>query len=53
MKEEDINLIAQILIGMKDSLDKLEDAEKNRDAEKLALAKKEILNFQTQITKLL
>lgn len=53
MKEEDVNLIAQFLIGMKDALDGLEGAQKSKDAEKMAMAKKEILNFQAEISKLL
>lgn len=53
MKKEDIAILAQLLTSMKDAIDELEEAEKNKDAEKLAAAKREILNFQTQINSIL
>ena len=53
MEKEDITLMAQLLTGIKDALEMLEEAEKKKDAEKLASAKKEILNFQKQIDSLL
>ena len=53
MEKEDITLVAQLLTGIKDALDKLEEAEKKKDADNLAAAKREILNFQEQIDKLL
>lgn len=53
MEKEDVLIIAQLLTGMKDAVDKLEDAQRRKDAEKLNLAKKEILNFQKQISELL
>ena len=53
MKKEEINLIAQLLIGIKDAIAKLEAAEKKNDSEKILAAKREILNFQRQIDKLL
>ena len=53
MEKEDITLVAQLLTGIKDALEKLAEAEKKKDAENLAAAKQEILNFQSQIDKLL
>jgi hypothetical protein len=53
MEKEDVLLIAQLLTGMKDAVDKLEDAQRRKDGEKLNLAKKEIINFQKQISELL
>jgi hypothetical protein len=53
MEKEDITLIAQLLTGIKDALEKLEEAQKKKDLEKVNIAKKEILNFQTQIDKLI
>jgi hypothetical protein len=53
MEKEDIVLIAQLLTGIKDAIDRLEDAQKRKDLEKLSAAKKEILNFQKQIDSLL
>lgn len=53
MKKEDINLIAQLLTGMKDAVARLEIAYRNKDANKLAAVKGEILDFQEQIKNLL
>ena len=53
MQKEEINLIAQLLTGIKDALDNLEKACKKKDMEMMANAKKEILNFQKQIDNLL
>jgi uncharacterized membrane protein (DUF106 family) len=53
MEKEDITLIAQLLTGIKDAIDKLQEYQKKKDLEKLNAAKKEILNFQSQIDKLL
>lgn len=53
MQKEEINLIAQLLTGIKDALDNLEKAQKKKDMEMMASAKKEILNFQEQIDNLL
>jgi hypothetical protein len=53
MEKEDITLIAQLLTGIKDAIEKLQDAEKKKDLEKLNAAKKEIINFQAQIDKLI
>ena len=48
-----IAVLAHLLSGMKDALVKLEDALKDKDIEKAAMAKKEILNFQSQINNML
>jgi hypothetical protein len=53
MEKEDINLIAQLLTGIKDALEQLEKGERKKDFEKVASAKKSILNFQMEINKLL
>ena len=53
MEKEDVTLIAQLLTGIKDAIDKLQDAEKRQDLEKIKASKKEILNFQSQIDKLI
>lgn len=53
MEKERITLIAQLLTGMKDGADKLEEAVKKEDYENLTSAKKEILQFQTEIKKLI
>ncbi len=53
MEKEDITLIAQLLTGIKDAIERLQEAEKKKDIERLNAAKKEILNFQTQINNLI
>lgn len=53
MEKEDITLIAQLLTGIKDALQRLEEAERKKDLENLNAAKKEILNFQSQINNLI
>jgi len=53
MKKEDIGLLSQLLASMKDAVAKLEAAYKRKDAEMLASAKQEILQFQTDIKRLL
>lgn len=53
MEKEDITLIAQLLTGIKDAIDKLQEAMKKRDLEKINAAKREISNFQEQIDKLI
>jgi len=37
----------QLLTGIKDAIDKLQEAQKKKDLDKLNAAKKEILNFQS------
>ena len=46
-------ILAQLLTAMKDAVQKLETAERSKDAEGLASAKKEILTFQKQIRDML
>jgi len=53
MKKEEIALIAQLLSAMKDAVSKLEDAERRKDQHMLESAKKEVIQFQWQIKKLL
>ena len=53
MKKEKITILAQLLTAIKDAADKLEEAEKEKDAVKLASAKREILNFQKKISEML
>ncbi|MBI2631667.1 hypothetical protein HYW75_01555 [Candidatus Pacearchaeota archaeon] len=53
MEKEDITLIAQLLTGIKDAIERLEEGVKKKDAEKVTSAKKEILYFQSQIDSLL
>lgn len=53
MKKEDILLVAQLLSSMKDAVNKLEKAYKRKDLEELNSAKRELLNFQDQINKIL
>ena len=53
MKKEDINLIAQLLSGIKEALEKLEYAQRRKDMEEMTAAKQEILNFQAQIDELI
>jgi len=53
MEKEEIMLVAQLLTGMKDAIEKLEEAKKKKDPELLNAAKKEILNFQKQINEIL
>jgi hypothetical protein len=53
MRKEGVNEIAQILTGMRESLGKLGEAYSEKDAEKHASIKKEILNIQKEIDGLL
>ena len=53
MTNSDISVLAQLLTAIKDAASKLEDAEKEKDAEKVTSAKREILNFQKQMDKML
>ncbi len=53
MEKEGITLLAQLLTSIKDAIDKLEEAYRKKDMEKITSAKREILNFQLQIDKLL
>ena len=49
MEREDIAILAHLMSSMKDAIDKLEDAIKSKDIERVADAKREIMNFQEQI----
>ena len=53
MKREDISVLAQLLTAMKDSLEGIEKARKDKDGERLAGAKREILSFQRKVSKIL
>lgn len=53
MRKEDIGLLSQLLESMRDAVIKLEAAYKKKDAEMLASAKQEILQFQMDIEKIL
>ena len=53
MKKEDITILAQLLTGIKDAIKTLEDAQKRKDSDQLATAKREILNFQKKISEML
>jgi len=53
MKNEDVVILAQLLTAMKDAVEKLDAAERKKDAEGLASAKKEILTFQRQVGEML
>ena len=53
MIKEEINLAAQLLTGMKDAAERLEEAYGKGDAEMLAGVKKEILQFQSELKKIL
>jgi hypothetical protein len=53
MKKEDIIVIAQLLTAIKDTANKLEEAQRKNNSEMLLAAKKEILMFQKQIDELL
>ena len=49
MKKENIALLAQLLTSMNEAVDKLEEARKANDMEKLSSMKKEVLRFQKKI----
>lgn len=53
MKKEEITVLAQLLTAIKDSVEKLEEAEKEKDSEKVASVKKEIMVFQRKIEEIL
>ncbi|MBS3088346.1 hypothetical protein J4402_01045 [Candidatus Pacearchaeota archaeon] len=53
IKKENITNLAQLLTGMKDVILKMEKAEAKKDTEQLILGKKQILDFQREIDKLL
>jgi len=49
--KEKITVLAQLLTGIKDALEKLESAERSGDKEDILAAKREIRNFQREIDK--
>ena len=49
MKREEIIILAQLLTSIKDATGKLEKSLKVKDMEGVAMAKREILNFQRQV----
>jgi hypothetical protein len=51
MNKEDIAVLAQLLSSMKDAVSELEKAQRNKDLEKINLAKKEILMLKEQMDK--
>ena len=53
MKKEDIVVLAQLLSGMKDAVEVLNDARNKRDMEKISQAKREIKSFHEEISRLL
>jgi hypothetical protein len=53
MKKEDITVLAQLLTGMKDAVSRLEKAQKKKNMSEMMAIKREIMNFQKQIDKLL
>lgn len=53
MKREDISLLAQLLASMKDAVNKLENAYRINDMEKLSAAKTEIMRFQKRVEEIL
>jgi len=53
VKKEEINLLAHLLTGMKESVERLEKSQKKNDREEILASKKEILYIQRQLEKLL
>jgi hypothetical protein len=53
MQKEDIMVLAQLLTGLKDAVANLEKAEKKKDMEEIAAAKREIISLQAQIDKII
>lgn len=53
MEKERILLLAQLLTSMKEAATRLEEALKNKDAEHLALIKREILAYQEKVDHML
>jgi hypothetical protein len=53
MKKEDVTLLAQLLSGMDEAVERLSKAQKKKDLEEVASIKREIINFQKQIEALL
>ena len=53
MKKEEITVVAQLLTAMKDSVEKIDEAQRNKDSEQLLRAKRELLTFQKRLEELL
>ncbi len=53
MKKEEIAVLAQLLTAIKDTIERLEEAQKKKDSEELEMAKREILSFQKKIDEIL
>lgn len=53
MKKEDVGTLVQLLNSMKDAVKKLENAFNANSAVQFAVAKKEILNLQNEIDKII
>ena len=51
MKREDVDEIAQLLTGMKDSIKELRTALKKKDGSKINAAKMKILDLQIKVGK--
>jgi len=51
MNKKHLYLLAQIAVGMEESLDKLEVAYKEKKADEVEKSKKVILDFQKKMTK--
>lgn len=52
MDKEDIAALAQLLIAMREALEKLEKAKEREDMEDLTSAKRAIIEFQEKIDEL-
>ncbi len=53
MKKEEIVLLAQLLTGMQDLLEAFEASYQKKDVEKARIIKKELIQFQSQINKII
>jgi len=53
MEKEEIALLAQLMTALREAVEKLEKAYENKKAVELSEAKREILNLQAKIDKLI
>ncbi len=53
MERDKITLLAQLLSGMREAVEKLEDARRDSDLNSFNSVKKEILRFQKRIDELI
>jgi uncharacterized membrane protein (DUF106 family) len=53
MKKEDISTLAQLLKTIREGVEKLEKAQKDKDSERVLAIKKEIEKFQKKVDELL